>query len=127
MSERNYGLITDRLAWDLPLTGLTSLRGPFQVFSASGPTGAPGPFALARTDGIGVYRRWFPEGGGENGLHSHGQSAAWFVVDGRAQFYQEGGELIATLDAHQGVMVPESVPYRFICLEPSLLLRFAGG
>jgi len=127
VSERNFGVIPDRLAWDLPLTALTVESGPFQLFSAGAADAASKPRALARSESLGLYLRRFPEGGGENGLHSHDQDAIWFVVEGGADFFEEGGTPIASLGPDQGLLVPRLIPYGFVCTETSLLLRFAGA
>jgi len=126
MIGKDYGVITDHLAWDLPLTGVTSSSGPFQVFRGSDVSGNK-PVPLARSEGVGLYLRRFEEGRGENGLHSHDQDAIWLVLEGAASFYDEHGNLIAALKATQGVLVPELTSYRFVCSERSLLLRFAGA
>jgi quercetin dioxygenase-like cupin family protein len=125
MSEKNFGHFPDRVAWDLPLTGDTSvLDGGFQVFTGGSPeTKAT---ALARTDGLGVYVGRFPAGGGENGIHSHPGDSIWLVLSGAASFYAEDSRLLGQLGPSDGIMVPDGAPYRFRCAEDSVILRFAG-
>jgi mannose-6-phosphate isomerase-like protein (cupin superfamily) len=127
VSEKDYGLIPDRLAWELPLSDATSLAGPFQAFATPDADGSSGATALARSTNLGVYSRRFARGSGENGLHSHDQDAIWLVLEGMAEFHDQAGALIATLGAGHGVMVRALTSYRFVCREPSHLLRFAAA
>ena len=51
---------------------------------------------------------------GETNLHSHpGLDSAWVVLDGRAIFYGENDEVVADLDQHEMIMIPEGTPYWF--------------
>ncbi len=51
---------------------------------------------------------------GETNLHSHpGLDSAWVVLDGRALFYGENDEVVADLDKHEMIMIPEGTPYWF--------------
>ncbi|MGX7681486.1 hypothetical protein ACSMXN_21580 [Jatrophihabitans sp. DSM 45814] len=126
MTEKNYGRIPDRVAWDLPLTTMTSLKDPFQVFSGADVDPTTKAVALARTENLGVYLRRFREGGGENGLHSHDTDGIWLVLEGAVTFHGEDDRLIAELAPDEGVLVPRDVSYRFLCTKDSVLLRFGG-
>lgn len=51
--------------------------------------------------------------GGENNMHSHpGTDGFWWVVRGRARFYDENDEAIE-LGEEEGIFVPRGVPYWF--------------
>jgi mannose-6-phosphate isomerase-like protein (cupin superfamily) len=52
--------------------------------------------------------------GGENNLHSHEASdGLWFVLRGSVKWYGDGDALVATLNQHDGVLVPRGTPYWF--------------
>jgi mannose-6-phosphate isomerase-like protein (cupin superfamily) len=130
-AETNYGVIPDRLAWELPLDArATRELEPFQVFTAGRPDVGENKVRvrpLARTSGLGLYVRAFPDGGGENGLHAHADDAIWLVLDGQATFFGEGGRALGELQQHQGILVPRLASYRFRCTGPTLMARFSGG
>lgn len=68
-------------------------------------------------------------GGGENNLHAHtGQDEIWFVLEGEARFYTERDHEVATLQRHEGVLVPRGAPYWFesVGSEPLVILRFGA-
>src|SRR5690606_40778727 len=47
-------------------------------------------------------------------LHSHsGNDGFWFVLSGRARFYDENDNVFADVGPHEGVLVPHSTPYWF--------------
>lgn len=51
---------------------------------------------------------------GATNLHSHsGNDGFWFVLAGRARFYDENDNLFAEVGPHEGVLVPHSTPYWF--------------
>ncbi len=67
--------------------------------------------------------------GGENNLHAHtGQDEIWFVLEGGARFYTEGDREVATLQPHEGVLVPRGAPYWFesVGSDPLVVLRFGA-
>ncbi len=52
--------------------------------------------------------------GDHNDLHSHGtEDGYWLVLAGRAPFYGEGDEVIASLGAQEGLLIPAGTPYWF--------------
>jgi mannose-6-phosphate isomerase-like protein (cupin superfamily) len=129
--EKDYGVIPDRWAWELPLdTDATRELTPFQVFTATPPRDEENPSrirALARTTGLALYIRRFKDGGGENGLHAHTDDAIWMVLEGRATFFADGDRLLGELEPQGGILVPRLTRYRFVCTGPTLLARFSGG
>ena len=63
--------------------------------------------------------------GGENTLHTHVNEDHLFVLlQGSADFFDEEG-LMASLSAHQGVVLPKGTRYRFIATssQPLVMLR----
>ena len=123
MTEVDHGTIPDDLAWSLP-SGAEVLE-PFQVFRCSPEDGARHTRAMARSGSLGMYVRSFPDGGGENGLHSHPSDAIWLVLEGSASFHAPGGVSLGTLSRYDGILVPALTSYRFICSGPSLLARIS--
>ena len=68
---------------------------------------------LARSDVIGGMVHLLDEGG-ENNLHSHTASDAyWIVLEGEAAFYGEGDAEIATLGPGGTVLIPRDTKYWF--------------
>jgi mannose-6-phosphate isomerase-like protein (cupin superfamily) len=66
--------------------------------------------------------------GGETVLHAHNtEDEAWFVLAGRAAFYDSKGGRVE-LTRNEGVIIEASVPYWFESLgdEPLEILRVAG-
>jgi mannose-6-phosphate isomerase-like protein (cupin superfamily) len=66
--------------------------------------------------------------GGENNMHSHpATDGFWWVVRGKARFYDENDEPME-LGPEQGIFVPRGVPYWFEKGgdEPLHLLRVAA-
>ncbi len=64
--------------------------------------------------------------GDHNDLHSHGtEDGYWLVLAGRATFYEEGDKVIASLGAHEGLLIPAGTPYWFgsVGPEPLQILR----
>ena len=75
MSETNYGVIADRLAWEVPLNPSATVElAPFQVFTTGAPEESEHALRvrpLARSSALSLYVRAFGDGGGEDGLHAH--------------------------------------------------------
>jgi mannose-6-phosphate isomerase-like protein (cupin superfamily) len=68
---------------------------------------------LARTDVIGGMVHLLDEGG-ENNLHSHTASDAfWIVLEGEATFYGDGDSVIAELGPGGTVLIPRGTKYWF--------------
>ncbi len=126
MTEKDYGLIPERISWEQGIDGERSMQvaGCHVVRAADVPRG--GPQVLARTENLAMYVRTFGEGGGEDGLHHHDDDALWLVLRGRATFRSRDGALLGDLGAHEGVVVPSGTPYRFVCTEPATLARVAA-
>lgn len=52
--------------------------------------------------------------GGANNLHSHTYTEGfWMVLRGRAKFYTGDDEVIADLEADEGIHIPRTYPYWF--------------
>lgn len=52
--------------------------------------------------------------GGETNLHSHsGNDGFWYVLAGRALFYEDEDTLYADLGPNEGVLIPRGTPYWF--------------
>ncbi len=69
-------------------------------------------------------------GGGETNLHAHkGNDAIWFVLQGAASFYTTEDRLVATLQKHEGLVIPREVPYWFESAseENLVILRFGAN
>lgn len=124
---KDFGLIPDRSAWESDLGPATSTVGAYQVFRPATIGDTAGPIAMARTDSIGVYARHFRAGGGEKGLHSHDKDAVWVVLEGRALFRDESGSTTASVSAHEGLLIPRFVSYRFTCPVDSTLVRVSAA
>jgi mannose-6-phosphate isomerase-like protein (cupin superfamily) len=126
MTEKDYGLVPERISWGQPIDGERSMQvaGCHVGHAADVPAG--GPQVLARTENLAMYVRTFGEGGGEDGLHHHDDDALWFVLRGRATFRSRDGVLLGDLGAHEGVVVPCGTSYRFVCTEPATLARVAA-
>ena len=72
-----------------------------------------GSAGLARTDVVGVSVQAV-EVGGETNLHAHpGTDGIWFVLAGRARFYDDVESVACELGQHEGVLVPHGVKYWF--------------
>lgn len=68
---------------------------------------------LARTETM-YCNVQFVRQGGENKLHSHPNlDGLWFVLKGRARFYQGHEELLVELGAGEGVVIPHDFRYWF--------------
>ena len=84
MSETNYGVIADRLAWEVPLNPSATVElAPFQVFTTGAPEESEHALRvrpLARSSALSLYVRAFGDGGGEDGLHAHPDDAIWLVL-----------------------------------------------
>jgi quercetin dioxygenase-like cupin family protein len=125
--EKNYGQIFDTVSWTSPIDAdRTSTVEGCQRFHG-GPDAQPGrPHSLARAGSLALYVRSFADGGGENGLHSHDDDAAWLVVAGGAEFFTEGGVSLGELAAADGLLVPAGTSYRFVCHGPTTMMRVAA-
>jgi mannose-6-phosphate isomerase-like protein (cupin superfamily) len=72
-----------------------------------------GSTTLARTDIVGVGVQAVTVGG-ETNLHAHpGTDGVWFVLAGRARFYDDVESVACELGPHEGVLVPRGVKYWF--------------
>ncbi|MEE8518802.1 MAG: cupin domain-containing protein [Dehalococcoidia bacterium] len=83
---------------------------------------------MARSDNMSCLIHLI-KGGGEENLHSHpGSDAYWFVLSGKAQFFGEGDEELGTIGKHEGIFIPRGFRYRFKGLgdEPLEILRAAS-
>ena len=77
---------------------------------------------LVRSDIMIAAVQIFTEGAGERNLHSHDErDGFWFVLSGKARFYDLDDRVIAEPSAHEGVFVPRSVPYWFESIGPEPL------
>jgi quercetin dioxygenase-like cupin family protein len=67
--------------------------------------------------------------GGENALHAHqNDDHAFFVLAGRARFFDDaGGEI--EVGSLEGILIPRGVSYRFQSIPPDnlVILRMAGA
>jgi mannose-6-phosphate isomerase-like protein (cupin superfamily) len=66
--------------------------------------------------------------GGETNLHAHnGEDAMWFVLGGRAAFYDQDGAK-RTLERNDAILLPSGVRYWFESVgdEPLEILRFSA-
>jgi mannose-6-phosphate isomerase-like protein (cupin superfamily) len=69
--------------------------------------------SFGRTDSMMVFMQVLLNAG-ENSLHMHPNTDSfWWVVRGRAAFYTTDHELLAELEAEEGVMIPREYPYYF--------------
>ena len=67
--------------------------------------------------------------GGEENLHSHpGSDAYWFVLSGRARFYGEGDVELGEIGKHEGIFIPKGFKYWFtgVGSEPVEVFRAAS-
>ena len=87
-----------------------------------------GSTGLARTDVVGVSVQAVVDGG-ETNLHAHpGTDGIWFVLAGRARFYDDVTSVACELGAHEGVLVPHGVKYWFESAsdEPLEIMHITG-
>ena len=69
--------------------------------------------SFGRTDSMMVFMQILLQSG-ESSLHMHPNTDSfWWVVRGRAAFYTTDHELLAELEAEEGVMIPREYPYYF--------------
>ena len=131
MSETNYGVIANRLAWEMPLNPSATVElAPFQVFTTGAPEESEHALRvrpLARSSALSLYVRAFGDGGGEDGLYAHPDDAIWLVLQGHASFFGEGRRPLGELGPHEGILVPALATYRFRCRGETLIARFAAG
>ena len=72
-----------------------------------------GTASLAKTDTVGVSVQAITDGG-ETNLHAHpGSDGVWFVLAGKARFYDDVESLACELGPHEGVLIPRGVKYWF--------------
>jgi mannose-6-phosphate isomerase-like protein (cupin superfamily) len=65
--------------------------------------------------------------GGENGLHTHpNEDHAFFILQGRAEFYGPGDET-RTIGVNEGVLLPRGSFYWFKCTSPEPLVMIRVG
>jgi mannose-6-phosphate isomerase-like protein (cupin superfamily) len=69
---------------------------------------------LDRSDLLSVHVQVVQPHGGETNMHAHnGLDSCWMVLNGRARFYGFGDELVTEAGKHEGVFIPQGVPYWF--------------
>ncbi len=104
-----------------------SNKGRPQAFRMRTPLLAQGRanIPVAATEDLTVMVKVYASGG-ENGLHAHPTEDHSFVIlQGAATFYDQDGEM-ATLHAHEGILIPKGSLYRFHSVEsagPLVMLR----
>ena len=125
--EIDHGVVPDPLAWKLPLTDKTIELSPFQTFRAEPHAEGSGATAVARSEQLGMYVRSFADGAGEDGLHAHLTDAISMVLEGSATFHGPGARHLGDLEAHEGILVPGGVSYRFVCSGPTVMARISVG
>jgi mannose-6-phosphate isomerase-like protein (cupin superfamily) len=77
---------------------------------------------LVRSDIIIAAVQVFTDGEGERNLHSHNErDGFWFVLSGKARFYDLDDRVIAEPSAHEGAFIPRNVPYWFESVGPEPL------
>ncbi len=73
-----------------------------------------GSVGLARTDVVGVSVQSVSKDGGETNLHAHpGTDGVWYVLAGKANFYDDVEHLACQLGPNEGVLIPHGVKYWF--------------
>ena len=88
--------------------------GQLHLFKPGTPRRKPGKayYDLAQTPAVKVELQVVEEGG-ENRMHSHPNlDGVWYVVSGRARFYDENDRPIE-VGAGEGVVVPHDTKYWF--------------
>jgi mannose-6-phosphate isomerase-like protein (cupin superfamily) len=76
---------------------------------------------MARSENMSCLIHTIKNGGEEN-LHSHPESDAyWFVLDGTAQFFGEGDTELGTISKHEGIFIPRGFQYWFKGLGDEIL------
>jgi len=88
---------------------------PMQVLRYDSPEFDEGPKKVTNVWSSPLLKFHFQKirDGGETNLHAHTNiDSAWFVVSGRARFYDKG-ENVFELGKHEGVSIPKAVPYWF--------------
>jgi mannose-6-phosphate isomerase-like protein (cupin superfamily) len=69
---------------------------------------------LVRSDIMFAAVQIFTQGGGERNVHSHDAlDGFWFVLNGKARFYDLDDRVIAEPGAHEGVFIPRNFSYWF--------------
>lgn len=88
---------------------------PAETFNYEKPeTGEPKEIArLCETDLLKADVQVVREGGANN-MHAHtGNDGFWFVLSGEARFYGDGDEVLAELEAEEGILIPRGLKYWF--------------
>ena len=83
---------------------------------------------LARTEVLGLSVQAV-QSGGETNLHAHpGTDGIWFVLAGRARFYDDVESVACELGHHEGVLIPHGVKYWFESAsdEPLEIMHITG-
>jgi mannose-6-phosphate isomerase-like protein (cupin superfamily) len=76
---------------------------------------------MARSENMSCLIHTIKDGGEEN-LHSHpGSDAYWFVLEGTAQFFGEGDKELGTISKHEGIFIPRGFKYWFKGLGDEIL------
>lgn len=81
---------------------------------------------LVRSELMVAAVQLFTKGGGERNVHSHDAlDGFWFVLSGRALFYDLEDRVIGDLGRHQGIFIPHDAAYWFECAgeEPLEILQ----
>ena len=81
---------------------------------------------LVRSELMVAAVQLFTKGGGERNVHSHDAlDGFWFVLSGRALFYDLEDKVIGDLGRHQGIFIPRNAAYWFECAgdEPLEILQ----
>ncbi len=81
---------------------------------------------LVRSDLMVAAVQLFTNGGGERNVHSHDAlDGFWFVLSGRALFYDLEDKVVGDLGRHQGIFIPRNAAYWFECAgdEPLEILQ----
>jgi mannose-6-phosphate isomerase-like protein (cupin superfamily) len=92
-----------------------TVPAPFQRFEVHPPLLESGKTStrLVRSDLMSAAVQVVANGG-ETNLHKHpADEAVWYVLAGKARFYTVGDEVVATLAANEGLLVPRDTPYWF--------------
>jgi mannose-6-phosphate isomerase-like protein (cupin superfamily) len=91
---------------------------------AEGTTNDP----LAICESLWIHAKVYAEGG-ENALHAHtSDDHAFFVLGGRARFY-DGDGTVTEVGPFEGIAIPRNVLYRFESVPPEnlVILRMGGA
>jgi mannose-6-phosphate isomerase-like protein (cupin superfamily) len=115
-----------RVSDEKNLSKKTSKPVPIRYVRPSALKSRRGLTMLVRSDIMVAAVQVFTEGAGERNLHSHDErDGFWFVLSGKARFYDLDNCVIAEPSGHEGVFIPRNVPYWFesIGSEPLEILQ----